>query len=152
MMSSLVLFAALLLVAVAAAAVIRRRRGTEAPSQRAWSTPAQLDRADFGSPRPRWLVAVFTSGTCHSCASMVAKADVLTSEHVAVVEVEVGAQPALHRRYKIDAVPITVVADEQGVVRAAFVGPTSATDLWAAVAEVRTPGSSPEPHLGQTEA
>src|SRR6185437_6209877 len=52
---------------------------------------------------------------------------------LAVAAVEVGAQPELHRRYRIDAVPITVVADRAGVVRASFVGPASATDLWAAV-------------------
>ncbi len=150
-MGSLALFAVLLLIAVAAAAVIRWRRHTDPPPQRAWSTPAQLDRADFGLPREPWLVVVFTSGTCQSCASMAAKAAVLASNHVAVVAVEAGAEPDLHRRYRIEAVPITVVADEQGIVRAAFVGPTSATDLWAAVAEVRSPGSSPEPHLGQAE-
>ena len=38
-----------------------------------------------------------------------------------------------------DAVPTIVVADEQGVVRASFVGPPSATDLWAAVAKARDP-------------
>jgi hypothetical protein len=35
------------------------------------------------------------------------------------------------------------------VTRAAFLGPTSATDLWAAVAELRRPGSTPEPDLGR---
>jgi hypothetical protein len=33
-------------------------------------------------------------------------------------------------------------------VRAAFVGAVTATDLWAAVAECRRPGTSPEPELG----
>jgi hypothetical protein len=33
-------------------------------------------------------------------------------------------------------------------VRAAFVGFATATDLWAAVAELRNPGSTPEPGLG----
>ena len=56
--------------------------------------------------------------------------------------------PDLHERYAIDAVPCIVVADEAGVVRASFIGVPTATDLWAAVAEAREPGSSPEPHLG----
>ena len=56
---------------------------------------------------------------------------------------------ALHRKYAIDAVPLVVVADARGVVGASFIGPASATDLWAAVAEVRQPGSSPEPDLGR---
>jgi hypothetical protein len=37
-------------------------------------------------------------------------------------------------------------------VRAGFAGPVTATDLWAAVAEARQPGSSPEPQLGRDEA
>ena len=78
------------------------------------------------------------------------KVAVLASESVAVDDVEFGAREALHKRYHVDAVPMVVVADAEGIVRASFVGPVSATDLWAAVAEVRDPGSSPEPELGQS--
>jgi hypothetical protein len=99
--------------------------------------PAQLDRADFERPDAPWLVAVFTSATCDSCAKAVERAKVLASEAVAVDEAEVKARPDLHRRYHIDAVPIVVVADQEGVVRTSFTGPPSATDLWAAVAAVR---------------
>ena len=55
----------------------------------------------------------------------------------------------MHRRYELAAIPTTVVADADGVVRRAFVGAFTATDLWAAVAELRDPGSTPEPDLGQ---
>jgi hypothetical protein len=133
-------------VAVAVAAVLRRRRAAEPPSQpRTYLAPVQLDRADFARPEAPWLVAVFSSATCQTCAAMVAKAQVLASESVAVDDVEVGARAALHRRYEIDAVPIVVIADRDGVVRKSFVGPASATDLWAAVAEARDPGSTPHP-------
>ena len=64
-------------------------------------------------------------------------------------EVEVGRRRDLHHRYSVDAVPTLVVADAEGVVRASFVGQPTATDLWAAVAELREPGSSPEPKLGR---
>ena len=47
------------------------------------------------------------------------------------------------QRYGIDAVPTVVIADAQGVAVAAFLGPMTATDLWAAVAEAREPGSTP---------
>ena len=57
--------------------------------------------------------------------------------------------PRLHRRYEIAGIPTTVVIDGDGVVRAAFVGAFTATDLWAAVAEARAPGSTPEPELGE---
>ena len=67
---------------------------------------------------------------------------------MSVVDVEYTAQRALHERYNIDAVPTLVIADREGVVRASFLGPVSATDLWAACAEARNPGTSPEPNLG----
>jgi hypothetical protein len=34
------------------------------------------------------------------------------------------------------------MADDRGVVRAAFLGPVSATDLWAALARVRDGGEA----------
>jgi len=137
-------------VAVAVAVVLRRRRRPSPPTQTTFTAPRQLDRADFDRPDTEWLVAVFTSSTCASCAGMVDKANVLASPCVAVEAVEARTRRDLHRRYGIEAVPITVVADAAGVVRAAFVGPATATDLWAAVAEVRQPGSSPEPDLGHS--
>ena len=135
-------------VAVVVAWLVERRR-PDAPTQGGWSVPNQLDRSDFGRPEAPWLVALFTSATCDSCRGTVEKAKVLACDDVAVEEAEVTARRDLHDRYGIDAVPTLVVADAEGVVRASFVGPVTATDLWAAVAEVRYPGSSPEPHLGQ---
>ena len=44
---------------------------------------------------------------------------------------------SLHTKYGIEAVPLVAIADEHGVVHRGFAGPMSATDLWAAVAEVR---------------
>lgn len=136
------LLIALVLVAgaVVVALVLQRRR-PDAPTRAAgWAVPQQLDRADFAEPTTPWLVAVFTSATCDACAATVTKAQALRSPSVAVQEVELGAEADLHRRYAIDAVPLLVLADAEGVVRASFVGPPSATDLWSAVAEVRDSG------------
>ena len=138
----------IVVVAVAIGLVLRRRQLVEAPTQPRHDVPTQLDRADFAATAP-WLVAVFSSGTCTTCADVVRKAEVLASAQVAVVDVEFTANRALHAKYDIQAVPIVVVAGADGVVRASFTGPVSATDLWAAVAEVRDPGSSPEPGLGR---
>jgi len=138
------LVAALIIVVVGTIALVaRRRRVPDAPTQRRFEAPTQLDRSDFDRPDAPWLVAVFSSATCDVCRSVVDKATVLDSDDVAVVEVEFGAARALHERYAIDAVPTLVVADVDGVVRATFLGPMTATDLWAAVAEVREPGSTP---------
>jgi hypothetical protein len=133
----LALAAALAVAAVAIAAVLRRHRRADAPTQPAFIAPTQLVRPDFARPDADWLVVVFSSATCSSCAAMVEKAGALASAAVAVEEVEAAARPDLHRRYHIDAVPVTVVADRAGVVRTSFIGPASATDLWAAVAAAR---------------
>jgi hypothetical protein len=135
-----VLLAAVVVVVAVVVALILERRRPEAPTAGNWAVPAQLDRADFAHPDAPWLVAVFTSATCDSCAKAVEQAKVMASDEVAVDEAEVKARPDLHRRYHIDAVPITVVADREGVVRRSFTGPPSATDLWAAVAGVRDEG------------
>lgn len=139
------LIVALVIVAVVAvvALIARRRRVPDAPTQRRFSAPEQLDRNDFARPDAPWLVAVFSSATCDVCAQVAAKANVLECDDVAVVEVEYSANRALHERYSIDAVPTVVVADAQGVAAATFLGPMTATDLWAAVAEAREPGSTP---------
>jgi hypothetical protein len=137
------LIAGAVVVAAVVVAWFLRRRRPEAPTGGRWSVPGQLDRADFPGAASPWLVAVFTSSTCDACAATVAKAQALTSPSVAVAEVELAADAELHRRYGIDAVPLLVLADAEGVVRASFVGPPSATDLWAAVAEVRD-GAPPE--------
>lgn len=149
-MSQLVVAAGVLFAALVVGAVLRRRRTVDAPTQPVFSAPAQIDRADFEAGDAPWLVAVFSSASCTTCTDVVGKARVLSCEAVAVIDVEYSASSALHRKYHIDAVPIVVVADSMGVVRASFVGPMSATDLWAAVAEARDPGSSPEPNLGRS--
>jgi hypothetical protein len=139
----------LVVVAVVVAAVLRRRQPVAAPTQPRFRAPDQLDRADFPRPDAPYLVVAFTSSTCQTCAAMAAKVAVLQSDQVSVVEVEVTDQPELHRKYAIEAVPMVLVADGAGVVGARFIGPASATDLWAAVAELRQPGCSPEPDLGR---
>ena len=135
-MERVLLAAAAVAVAVAAAQVVQRRRPAP-PTQGAWTAPAQLDRADFDRPEAPWLLVVFTSATCDSCAAARDKAAVLASTEVAVQEVEHVARRDLHDRYNVEAVPMILLADAEGVVRKSFVGPPGVTDLWAAVAEVR---------------
>jgi hypothetical protein len=105
--------------------------------------PTQLHRGDFDGSDREWLVAVFSSATCNTCAETIARASVLGSDAVAVSDVEVSQYPELHKRYNIDAVPITVIADSDGVVHRSFIGPVSSTHLWGALAELREPGSVP---------
>ncbi len=149
MLVRIAIAATLLLVAVVIAAVLeRRRRATVGPVRDPHPVPRQLHRADFPRADAPWLVALFSSSTCDSCSTMREKIAVLESREVAVCDVEFGAQRALHERYEISGVPMVVVADAEGVVLRAFVGPVSATDLWAAVAGVRNPAEDLEPGLG----
>ncbi|MCZ7526855.1 MAG: hypothetical protein M5U14_11015 [Acidimicrobiia bacterium] len=142
---------ALLLLAVAVAWLVERRRRPQAPARDAYPVPRQLDRQDFPRPDAPWLVALFSSATCASCEVMAAKVAALESPEVASCDIEWSDRRDLHERYAVPAVPLVVVADCEGVVRAAFVGAASATDLWAAVAELRRPGSTPEPELGRLD-
>jgi hypothetical protein len=139
----LVLVLVLVAVAVAVAAVVERRRRPAAPTNVGHTLPDQLDRGDFARPEAPWLVAVFTSATCDTCAGVWDKARLLESDDVAVHEVEVSAARDLHHRYRITAVPAVLIAGADGLVRSTFLGPVTATDLWATVAELREPGSLP---------
>ena len=129
---------------MAVAAIIERRQRPDAPVRTGYAVPAQVDRADFPRPEAPWLVVVFTSATCNTCSGVWERAQPLESEVVAVTEAELVVARDLHERYAIEAVPTTLVVDRLGIVRASFLGPLTATDLWAAVAEAREPGSTPD--------
>jgi hypothetical protein len=139
-----VLVLVLVVVAVAVAEVIRRRTAQPAPVRTGALAPGQLDRGDFARPEAEWLVVLFSSDTCLSCGGAWEKVELLESGAVAVERVSFQADRARHERYGVDAVPLVLVADVEGVVQATFVGPVTATDLWATVAELRDPGSLPE--------
>ena len=127
-----------LVVASGAAGLgVLTRRRRDAPTQSVNSAPTQLDRADFVHPTTPWLVVVFTSATCNTCADMEIKARVLESESVAIHISEFSAQRDLHKRYNIEAVPTLLLVDSVGVVHQSFLGPVTATDLWAALARAR---------------
>jgi hypothetical protein len=137
MTTRVVLAIALVVLAAGVAWVLDRRRKTAPPMQGRALVPQQIDRADFPRPETPWLVVLWSSRTCDSCRGLFEKMAPLASDDVAVVEVEYQAQPDLHRRYQIEAAPVTIVADARGVTRAGFAGAFSATDLWARVAELR---------------
>ena len=136
-----VLIGLAVLVVVGAVAVVleRRRRAGVAPVRDPFPVPRQLTRADFPRPEAPWLVALFSSTTCDGCEAMRGRIVALDSADVAVVDVSWQEGRALHERYEISGVPMVLVADGEGVVRRAFVGSVTATDLWAGVAGARDP-------------
>ncbi|MBV8387496.1 MAG: hypothetical protein JO155_11950 [Acidimicrobiia bacterium] len=134
-----VLLAVGIAVVVAVVAVLLERRRPEPPSQRKWAVPAQLDRTDFDRPGAPWLLAVFSSATCESCRTAIARASALASGDVVVQDVEFSARRDLHERYNIETVPMLVVADRQGVVRAHFIGTPAEGEVEAAFSELTSP-------------
>lgn len=138
--------AALIVGAVAIAtlvSVLVNRRRPAPPTAPTAHVPQQLDRHDFLRPDARWLITVFTSTTCSTCAEVWDAARPLESPQVAVQELEVERDARLHQRYEIDAVPTLLVSDDRGVVRRWFLGPVSTTALVSAVAELTDPDPSP---------
>jgi hypothetical protein len=146
----IVLAAVLVAIAIVVAWRLRAQPAAE-PVQPPGDIPRQLHRADFTRPDAPWLVVLFASATCESCATMATKVAVLESTDVAVATAEYPSARDIHERYRVESVPLVVVADSEGVTRGAFLGPTSATDLWAALAELRSPGTTPEPKLGKLD-
>jgi hypothetical protein len=131
---------ALLALALGAGAVIigflvnrRRVHTSAAPGVR---IPDRVARADFAGPDAPALVVVFTSASCASCAAMLSAAAAVRSDEIAVDEAEVGARPEVHERYEIEAVPIALVVDRTGTVRASFAGSVTADELRQALALV----------------
>lgn len=122
----------LALAAVAVAQLLQRRR-PDPPSAPSYRAPRQLDRDDFITPDRRVLVVVFGSETCETCPQVWSDVEPLGDDHLAVQYVTVQRDHTLHQRYRIDGVPTTVVADEQGVVVQTFFGPVPVNDLAAAI-------------------
>jgi hypothetical protein len=126
-------------LAVSALALVLQRRRPEPPSQRRWAVPAQVDRFDFDRPGAPWLVLVFSSATCEACATAVARAQAVASADVAVQEVEFATHRDLHARYNIETVPMLVIADRDGVVRADFVGTPTEGEVAQTLTELTKP-------------
>ena len=127
---------ALILGAVAClvALVASRRRGRWRGVLASPEIPAAIDLAAFGplGGKPlggAWLVATFTDKTCRSCASTMERLAPLGSPQVTLVEVDAASHRELHDRYKVDAVPLTLVADATGAVLAWILGPPTAADI-----------------------
>ena len=123
-------------VAVVVARLLERRRPAP-PTRDAYPGPAQLDRQDFPRPDAPWLFVLFSSRTCDSCGPMATRVQGLESDEVAVIEVEAKAERELHRRYRIEGVPMVVLADADGAVRAGFVGSVDAWELEDALAKAQ---------------
>lgn len=135
-MERLVVGLVVVAVAVAVAAVLRRRRPVPTIVASA-GVPARVDRADFARPEAPWLYVLFSSATCESCPVAAEALTAVASGDVGVDEVEYSARGDLHARYRIEAVPLTVLVDAEGEVRDHFLGRTSPEQLRHALERAR---------------
>ena len=137
MLNRLTVAVALALVAALVAWFLTRRKTAEPVGSSSWHVPAQLARKDFNGPHSPWLVALYSASTCEACQAVWERTVILDSAEVAVQRLDASADRACHQRYRIDAVPLVLIADAQGVVRRHFLGPVNSADLWGALAELR---------------
>ena len=114
---------AVVAVAAAALAFWQQQQRRAAPTTARGEPPTSLDRRDFRAPDAPWLIAVFTSATCSSCAAVLTELSGHESSAIVVVDVEIGVDPELHKKYAIESVPTAVIADATGDAKLAFVGP-----------------------------
>lgn len=136
-MTRFVIAAILALLAAVIAGYLTRRTARAPAPAREWNVPKQLDRSDFARPDARWLVALFSSADCEVCQAVWERAQVVDGAEVAVQNLDAKADKGLHERYRIDAVPLLLITDDEGIVRRHFLGPVTAADLWGALAELR---------------
>lgn len=145
----LLVLVALTALAVGVALVLQRRR-PDPPSAPSYRAPAQLDRDDFqpAAGAGSWLIVLFGSTTCDTCPrawdtirSVLAEG--ATSDagwpdngRIEARRVDVQTDPTLHKRYRIDGVPTTVIADAEGVVQQSFFGPMAEDQLITALARL----------------
>jgi hypothetical protein len=131
------LIAMAIVLIVCLAAWLLRRRQYSPPTQASWHPPMQLDRNDFVDPQKAWLVAVFTSVLCDACEKAITTGSFLESADVAYQLITAEDNAALHDRYRIEQVPLLLIADHEGVVRLNTVGPPVATEVWSEFAHIR---------------
>lgn len=127
-MERLIVALAIVAAAVAVAALLRRRRPGPTFTASA-GVPERIDRADFADPGAPWLYVLFSSATCESCPVAAESLRAVSGAGVAVDEAEYTARRDLHRRYAVDAVPLTLLVDADGVVRDHFLGRTTPEQL-----------------------
>ena len=140
-MATVLIVAIVAVVAGAIAFVVNGRR-PDAPSTPHFAAPQQLDRSDFDLPERPWLLALFSSETCLSCHDARHVLGQLDFPSIVVHDLPVEQHKPIHDRYGVDAVPIVVLADTEGVVRWSWLGAPPAEAVRDALVDagIITPG------------
>jgi thioredoxin-like negative regulator of GroEL len=131
-MERLIVLVVLSLLAVAVAARLQRRR-PEPPTAPSYRAPTQVDRADFERPDVPILFLAFTSRNCNTCPLAWESLTALAGPARHAQRIDVEDDPDVHKRYRIDGVPTSLVIDQTGVVMKAFFGPVDRDEIRAAL-------------------
>ena len=134
-MERLIIGAAIAAVAIVVAVVVDHRK-PDSPTGGSGHVPMQLDRDDFADPETAWVLLVFTSATCRSCAKVWKQAIAIDRPNLSVQGVGVEAAKEIHERYRIDAVPLALLVDSEGVTQRFFLGPTAPGEIEEAAARL----------------
>ena len=89
------------------------------PGAFSFEAPALLHRSDFPQPEAAWLLAIFTAKNCQTCNQVWQQQHSLRLPDTAITQVQ---HKKLLKRYGIEAVPVTVLADKTGKVRWSHLG------------------------------
>ena len=109
---------------------------------RSFEAPRLLHRHDFPQPESPWLLAVFTGRNCQTCAEVLQQLQQLQPQLPQTAAADTSHKKLL-KRYGIEAVPVTALADSTGKVRWCRLGRLSESDLH----ELLTLASSPATQL-----
>lgn len=122
------LLAGLSLLAIGAAYLLQRRR-SDPPSSPSYRAIAEVDRSEFVQPEARLLVAMFGSTTCNTCPQVWETISKIDQSDIARERIDVQTDAERHKRYRIDGVPTTIVANHDGTVRKTMFGPITFAEL-----------------------
>ncbi len=118
-------------VLAAGVALLLQRRRSEPPSSPSYRAIAEVDRNEFAGPGSPLLVAMFGSTSCNTCPQVWEVIAKVRRPDVVTERIDVQTDPGRHKRYRIDGVPTTIVANADGTVRRTMFGPITLAELEA---------------------
>ena len=134
-MERLAIALAVAALALLIAWMLQRRRRPPVAGPRL-TVPERVDRADFRGARAPWLLAVFTNHDCETCGAVWDRVQGLGGGTIDTREVRYEIDPDLYERYGVDACPLVILVDTDGVVRASHHGPVTLAELERSLEEV----------------
>jgi len=130
----LLVLVAVSLLACTAASIVQRRNYRH--SVRTGSpVPVQIHRGDFPHPEIDWLIAIFTSESCDACTAVLRSAQSIDSAAVHVAKIDSTKNEKIYKLYDIDAVPLLLLANKNGVVLYYHRGPIPTDQLYKDIEE-----------------